>query len=107
MLLKLKGNFFAFLKLLKDKIVCRTQNQNLYSLSLKEAIVHADAHGADDLCKALIARIEEVNPKVNAFLRFDGEKSLISSNQKGLLKGVPIALKDNICVDGLEVDVFF
>jgi aspartyl-tRNA(Asn)/glutamyl-tRNA(Gln) amidotransferase subunit A len=80
-----------------------TQNQNLYSLSLKEAIVHADAHGADDLCKALIARIEEVNPKVNAFLRFDGEKSLISSNQKGLLKGVPIALKDNICVDGLEV----
>lgn len=81
----------------------QTQNQNLYSFSLKVAIEHANTYGPEDICKSLISRIEKLNPKVNAFLRFDAGQSLIRSSHDGILKGVPIALKDNICVDGLEV----
>lgn len=48
-----------------------------------------------------IKRIEEIDKKINAFVYFDKasvSKKAEEKNKKGLLSGVPVAIKDNICV---------
>ncbi|WP_202949833.1 amidase [Reyranella massiliensis] len=64
-----------------------------------------------DLTKALLDRIERLDPKLNAFIRVDGEAALqaakaaeaeaISGRLRGPLHGVPVGIKDIIDVAGL------
>jgi len=74
--------------------------QAQHALTLKEAMQTAAKGGAENLLKALTERIATLNPKLNAFLRFSPEK--IVQGTAGLLNGVPIAVKDNICIEGVE-----
>ncbi len=74
---------------------------DLTKLSLKEAIDFAKANGADAIIEAFSERTEKLNPKVNAFLRFDKDK--IEAGSRGELFGVPISFKDNICIENREV----
>jgi len=74
---------------------------DLCSLTLKEAAGIAKKDGAQPILEAFSKRAQALNPKLNAFLRFDPSKM---ENGKGApLYGVPVSIKDNICIDGREV----
>jgi amidase len=63
---------------------------------------------ASELVKAFIARIERVNPKVNAIVTFLPEQALKAAKAfdrkrpQGLLGGLPIAIKDVIATKGVR-----
>src|SRR3989442_11077269 len=68
-----------------------------------------------ELVKTLLRRIEQLNPKLNAFLTVTAEQALVQARQaeteicaprgraryRGPLHGIPIALKDNIWTRGI------
>lgn len=70
--------------------------------TVKECLEIAKKDGAEAVVKHFQQRAAAINPKINAFLRYASEKPLISS-QRGSLYGVPVSIKDNICIDGREV----
>jgi aspartyl-tRNA(Asn)/glutamyl-tRNA(Gln) amidotransferase subunit A len=65
----------------------------------------------EEITKSIIQRIDDVDPKVNAFITKTEDLALeqakkvdekISKGEEiGALEGVPMALKDNICTDGI------
>jgi amidase len=63
---------------------------------------------AVELMRAFIARIERVNPKVNAIVTFLPEQALKAaraadrSKQKSLFGGLPVAYKDNVQTRGIR-----
>jgi aspartyl-tRNA(Asn)/glutamyl-tRNA(Gln) amidotransferase subunit A len=60
---------------------------------------------AKEIMDALYARIQKVEPKVKAYVRIQEEKKpAIDSSLPGLLQGLPITIKDNICTEGLPVE---
>src|ERR1044071_7801629 len=53
--------------------------------------------------KASLDAAEKLNPQLNAFLQIDRKGALEQSSAvTGPLAGTPIAIKDNICVKGLQ-----
>ena len=50
------------------------------------------------LVEALTERIQEVDPRLKAYVEFDGKESVPRMLPEGPLQGLPIAIKDNICV---------
>ncbi|MEI7750501.1 MAG: Asp-tRNA(Asn)/Glu-tRNA(Gln) amidotransferase subunit GatA [Candidatus Omnitrophota bacterium] len=78
---------------------------DLCSLTLVEAIEVAKKDGAQPILDAFSKRAALLNPKVNAFLRLSLTPSLSRGERKGegILHGVPVSIKDNICIDGREV----
>jgi amidase len=70
------------------------------ALALADLIRHGEVSAAE-VCKAAIARIEELNPTLNAVVaqRFDrayGEARKVAPGQPQIFTGVPILLKDLI-----------
>ncbi|MSR78167.1 MAG: Asp-tRNA(Asn)/Glu-tRNA(Gln) amidotransferase subunit GatA [Candidatus Omnitrophica bacterium] len=67
--------------------------------SLKEA-----RPGSRELLESLTQRVHELNPKLNAFLRWNNGSHLVPEGgvRELSLAGLPISIKDNICIDGLE-----
>jgi len=67
---------------------------------------------ATEITKSYLARIDEVESKVDAFITVSGEKALetaalvdkklAAGEELPPLAGIPIALKDNICVNGVR-----
>ena len=67
---------------------------------------------AVDVCRAALARIEQLNPVLNAFNHVAGDRALAraaeidrsraSGDTVGPLAGVPVAVKDNLCVRGMR-----
>lgn len=61
----------------------------------------------EDVIASLSERIAEVNDKTNAFISFnkkDAEEELraVKKRLNGRLFGIPVAVKDNICVEGRD-----
>nr|AKB95211.1 glutamyl-tRNA(Gln)amidotransferase,A subunit [uncultured bacterium] len=64
------------------------------------------------LTEACLARIEKLNPQLRAFLSVNAEGALAkadavdarrrSGEQPGLLQGIPVGLKDNMCQNGVS-----
>ncbi|NMA14985.1 MAG: Asp-tRNA(Asn)/Glu-tRNA(Gln) amidotransferase subunit GatA, partial [Clostridia bacterium] len=64
-----------------------------------------------ELTKSVIKRIEETDPKIKAYVTVVKEQALVKAQEAddllsrgenvGLLTGIPMALKDNICTEGI------
>ena len=56
--------------------------------------------------ESALAAAEELNETLNAFLEIDRSGALkraeLISGREGMLAGVPIAIKDNLCVRGMQ-----
>ncbi|MBI3307256.1 MAG: Asp-tRNA(Asn)/Glu-tRNA(Gln) amidotransferase subunit GatA [Candidatus Omnitrophica bacterium] len=72
-----------------------------HQLTLKEAVEAAKKDGAAPILKSIKERIQVLNPKINAYLRFNANVKA-SANGSSALHGIPIAIKDNICLEGEE-----
>jgi aspartyl-tRNA(Asn)/glutamyl-tRNA(Gln) amidotransferase subunit A len=72
-----------------------------FSLTLKEAIAVAREEGPEKLIQSLAERVREVDGKVNAYVHFDPLR-VERNKTPGILHGVPISLKDNICTRAWE-----
>jgi aspartyl-tRNA(Asn)/glutamyl-tRNA(Gln) amidotransferase subunit A len=74
--------------------------------------VSSGALSAVEVCQAALARMEAVNPALNAFNLIDAGGALARAarvdqrrrqgDATGRLAGVPVVLKDNICVRGMR-----
>lgn len=70
-------------------------------------LVRSGEISATELVELSLERIEELNPKLNAFVDVDGERALaeaggISSGDERPFAGVPIAIKNNRPVNGMR-----
>lgn len=76
---------------------------DLFKFTLKEAIqfTAGDVKKAEELYNSLRNRVDKIDSKVKAYVKF--QKHLhFSEIKKGPLAGVPISVKDNICVENWE-----
>jgi len=89
-------------------------SDQLWNLSLAEAseLVRARKASPLELTRACLARIEAVDPKLNAFITVTAESALAAARAaedeiqrgtwKGPLHGIPIALKDLVDTQGVR-----
>jgi len=82
--------------------------RTLSALALREAIRRGDASAEQAVTDALAA-IADRNPELNAFITVDADRALTrarsldaASDKSGALHGVPVAIKDTICVRGMR-----
>ena len=88
------------------------QSGDLSNLTLEEAsrLVRKKSVSPVELTRVCLARIERLNPKLNAFITVTAEQAMAQArtleqelqrgNWRGPLHGIPIALKDNIDTAG-------
>lgn len=61
-----------------------------------------------DISSSLTERIKSFDDKVRAYVRFDKKSSpdltSVQDEPKGILRGLPVSIKDNICTDGLNTE---
>ncbi len=79
--------------------------------TLREDVVSGRASAAE-ICGAFLERIANVNPTLGAFITIDPERALAAARAVdaaraagaplGPLAGVPVALKDNLCLRGMR-----
>jgi aspartyl-tRNA(Asn)/glutamyl-tRNA(Gln) amidotransferase subunit A len=54
-----------------------------------------------DIVSDMISQIEKTDTKLNAYIDFNKNDLLNATNEsKGILSGIPITIKDNICIQG-------
>ena len=67
--------------------------------------------GAVELCNEYLKRIEEIDPQLQSYITVTKEKALqdaanaqklIDAGKSAPLTGIPLAIKDNICIDGVR-----
>jgi aspartyl-tRNA(Asn)/glutamyl-tRNA(Gln) amidotransferase subunit A len=78
------------------------------AIALRDAIRRGDTT-AERVVEDALARIAEANPRLNAFITVDAERAIARARAldrdgrtDGALHGVPIAIKDTICVRGMR-----
>src|SRR5579872_7463778 len=88
--------------------------QDLAGLTIKQAseLLRRKAATPVDLTEACLKRIDELNPRVNAYITVTRESALAAAREmeaeqrrgkwRGPLHGIPIALKDNIDTAGVR-----
>jgi amidase len=74
------------------------------------AMVRSGEVSSRELVETSLARIEQLNPKLNAFVQVDAERALATANEIGggderPFAGVPIAIKNNRPVTGLKATI--
>jgi hypothetical protein len=85
----------------------------LWSLSARElSLAYADGLSPDEVIAATLARIDEINPQLNAIVTLDTAGAFSSAEASarrwkagrsiGPLDGVPVTIKDNILAAGLR-----
>jgi len=72
------------------------------------SMVRAGVLSARELVQTSLERIEELNPRLNAFVQVDGERALaaaaqVSPGDERPFAGVPVAIKNNRPVSGLRL----
>lgn len=62
-----------------------------------------DTAGAQKRCEAAYAKAQALQPKLNDVITFvDPKEQLAKLPAEGLMRGVPVALKDNVCTKGIR-----
>jgi aspartyl-tRNA(Asn)/glutamyl-tRNA(Gln) amidotransferase subunit A len=85
----------------------------LYRLSIEEARSALDRGEASpsEIVKSLYERIDSVDEKINSYVTLTKESALVDavqaeedirSGRKNTLTGIPLAIKDNICIEGIK-----
>ena len=86
----------------------------LWKKSLKEIseLIDAKEIKPSEVVEAFIKRTEEVEPKINSYITFLGEKALedakrkdeelVKKGSRGKLFGIPVAIKDNIITKDIK-----
>jgi aspartyl-tRNA(Asn)/glutamyl-tRNA(Gln) amidotransferase subunit A len=77
-----------------------TAHQLLEKLETKET-------SSEEIVSAVDKRIKEVDSKVKAYVRVDKTNERTQEREgrgTGLLKGIPVSIKDNICTDGYNTE---
>lgn len=74
------------------------------------SMVRSGEVSSRELVETSLARIEELNPKLNAFVEIDGARALATADQikpgdERPFAGVPIAIKNNRPVSGLKFTI--
>ncbi len=74
------------------------------------SMVRSGEISSRELVETSLARIEELNPKLNAFVEIDGERALATADEikpgdERPFAGVPIAIKNNRPVSGLKFTI--
>jgi amidase len=74
------------------------------------AMVRSGEVSSRELVETSLARIERLNPQLNAFVEIDGERALVTAEKIGAgderpFAGVPIAIKNNRPVEGLKMTI--
>ncbi len=84
--------------------------QKLYKFSahqLREKLNSREIK-SEDILLSLSERIRETESKVKAYVRLNGQNLKFSSQTPaktdGLLNGIPISIKDNICTEGMPTE---
>ncbi len=83
-----------------------------YELSIKESLKCLDDGELTcrDLVESCLKRIDEVESKVNSFISINSEQAIIraeqedrkrAKNERGLLSGIPVSIKDLLCTEGI------
>jgi aspartyl-tRNA(Asn)/glutamyl-tRNA(Gln) amidotransferase subunit A len=86
---------------------------DLYTLNLEEARAVIDKGGVSplELTEAIFKRIEAVEDKVRAYVTLTRDHALnqardpgniVKDERKSALFGIPVAIKDNICTEGIR-----
>jgi amidase len=80
------------------------------SASELASMVRAGELSARELVECSLERIEELNPRLNAFVQVDGERALAAADEvkpgdARPFAGVPIAIKNNRAVSGLRATI--
>lgn len=76
---------------------------SIHQSTLKEAVQVVRKEGPKSLLESLLVRIKSLNPKINAFIRNPSLEAPLSLAPSPLsLAGIPISIKDNICIRGQE-----
>jgi len=84
---------------------------DLYKLKSHElkSLLEKGEVKSEEIVSSFLERIEDVDPKVSAFLYVDMEESLKNAKKadenrdgKGMLSGIPVGIKDNISVKGMQ-----
>ena len=86
---------------------------NLNELTIKEASdgLRKKKFSAVELTEACLARLDKRNKEINSFITVNAEEALIDAktadvliknNRAGILAGIPLAIKDAICTEGLR-----
>jgi len=82
----------------------------LYRLTVAEAseLLEKKEITPQDLAGSILRRITDVDAEINAFVTVDNDrtmarvKEISGSGKKGVLWGIPLAIKDNICTRGVR-----
>ena len=79
------------------------------AIAISDAVRRGDV-SAESVVAAALRRIEEENGRLNAFITVDAERAIgraraldASGGKDGALAGVPIAVKDTLCVSGMRM----
>jgi len=75
---------------------------NIPALGIEEAVSLSKKEGWSRVKDALEARVQQVDPKVGAYLKADPLKPLSEPDKSRPYYGLPISLKDNMCVRDWE-----
>ena len=83
-----------------------------YSAVALSAVIREGKFTATEAMEAVLARIDEKEKDINAYVTIDREQALgaaASAQEKiekgeltGSLAGVPVAIKDNMCTEGMH-----
>ena len=85
----------------------------IYQLTATElrSLLEEKKVSSEEIVEALLERIEAVDSRVRAFIRVDGRRAISAARvsdrrrkhgRAGILEGIPVAVKDNICTAGIK-----
>ena len=81
----------------------------LYESTCHELIEKLETKEAssEEILSSLNKRIKEADSKIKAYVRVDKSNGRTQEREgrgTGLLKGIPVSIKDNICTDGYNTE---